>query len=103
MTAEQLAIAEAEAATKPVGEYYNLDQCKTLPITRAEMSAAFDEVKSSVHWKDPIRAEVPYATALLYAEAVVFFHGARPRLVRVPKCVGDILTPYILIGDGYAC
>jgi hypothetical protein len=58
------------------------------PITRSQLSEAFDKVRPSTHWKDRIDAEVFVKNAeelALIQRSIVFFCGCHPTLTLVTE------------------
>jgi hypothetical protein len=57
-------------------------------VTRGELSAAFDKVRNSAHWKNRIDAKVRvsgYEELQMIVEAIEFFTGSRAEVSLAPE------------------
>jgi hypothetical protein len=77
------------------------DWANNYDVEQAELTAAFDLVEPSTHWKDPIDAVVPATADLeLIQEAVIHFTATTPTFTRCPS--GDPTDCRIRVqADGY--
>lgn len=47
--------------------------------SRAELKAAFEKVRNTDNWKNPINAVIPQSDAEITRQAVIFFAGCSPK------------------------
>ncbi len=78
------------------------------PVTKAELSAAFDLVADRANWKNPIDATVQLTPQqiILIAQAVPFFAGCEARFSPLSKTVifdngGQPVLTYRVTAKGY--
>ena len=73
------------------------------PVTKAQLSLAFDAVAPKPNWKSPIRTEIsldPYTMALV-REAIIFFTGSVPTFRLQGGTTTGAMGRYSVTADGY--
>ena len=82
---------------------WNGDHLNPAVVTRdvmiKELREVFDLYRGTAAWKDPVAAKVPANKAMVFIEAVKFYHGGpAPDVATCPGEPGYI----VVMNDGYA-